>query len=85
MAGHTEQMATAGGMFSRFSANQWERKFRRQSFAAATFVRRSGEQPAAKYLLARIEFPAPIRTTPTAVNGVLFVATGDTLYALKTK
>ena len=39
----------------------------------------------AKYLLARIEFPAPIHTTPTVVNGVLYVATDDTLYALKTK
>ncbi|QJW92641.1 outer membrane protein assembly factor BamB family protein [Frigoriglobus tundricola] len=39
----------------------------------------------AKYLLAKVEFPAPIRTTPTVVNGVLYVATDDTLYVLKTK
>jgi outer membrane protein assembly factor BamB len=37
---------------------------------------------AKKYLLAKIEMPAPIRSTPTVVNGVLFVATENTLYAI---
>lgn len=35
------------------------------------------------YLVAKIEFDAIIRTTPTVVNGVLFVATEKTLYAIR--
>jgi outer membrane protein assembly factor BamB len=35
------------------------------------------------YLLARVELPATIRATPAVVNGVLYVATENTLYALK--
>jgi outer membrane protein assembly factor BamB len=38
-----------------------------------------------EYLLAKIEFPSDIRTTPTVANGVLYVATRDTLYAIKTR
>jgi outer membrane protein assembly factor BamB len=37
----------------------------------------------AKYLLAKIEFPAPIRSTPVVANGVLYVMTENTLYAFK--
>jgi PQQ-like domain len=37
------------------------------------------------YLLARVEFPAPIRSTPMVSNGVLYVMTENTLFALKTK
>lgn len=35
-----------------------------------------------EYLLAKIELPAEIRSTPTVVNGVLFVTTESTLYAM---
>jgi outer membrane protein assembly factor BamB len=38
-----------------------------------------------EYLLAKIEFDAPIRSTPIVANGVLYVMTEKTLYALKTK
>jgi outer membrane protein assembly factor BamB len=38
-----------------------------------------------EYLLAKVEFPAPIRSTPIVANGVLFVMTENTLFALKTK
>jgi hypothetical protein len=41
---------------------------------------------AKKYLEAQIELPAPIRTTPpTVVNGVLFLATENTLIAIGRK
>ncbi len=36
-----------------------------------------------QYLVAKIEFPHGIRTTPVVVNGVLFVMTENTLYAIK--
>ena len=35
-----------------------------------------------EYLLAKIEFPASIRGTPAVVNGVLYVATENALYAI---
>jgi hypothetical protein len=35
-----------------------------------------------QYLLHKIEFNLPIRTTPTVVNSVLYVATENTLYAI---
>ncbi len=36
-----------------------------------------------KYLLSKVEFDAPIRTTPVVANGVLYVMTEKTLYAIK--
>jgi outer membrane protein assembly factor BamB len=39
----------------------------------------------AEYLLAKVEFPAAIRTTPVVANGVLYVPTESALFALKTK
>jgi outer membrane protein assembly factor BamB len=38
-----------------------------------------------EYLLAKIEFPTPIRSTPVIANGVLYVMTEHSLFALKTK
>ncbi len=38
-----------------------------------------------EYLLAKIEFPCAIRSTPIVANGVLYVMTENTLYAIKTK
>ena len=35
-----------------------------------------------EYSLARIGFPASIRSTPTVVDGVQFIATENTLYAI---
>jgi len=36
-----------------------------------------------EYLLGKCEFDAPIRSTPLVVNGVMFVMTEKTLYALE--
>jgi outer membrane protein assembly factor BamB len=38
-----------------------------------------------EYLLAKVEFPSGIRSTPIVANGVLYVMTENTLYAIKTK
>jgi outer membrane protein assembly factor BamB len=38
-----------------------------------------------EYVLAKIEFPAAVRSTPIVANGVLYVMTENALYALKTK
>ena len=38
-----------------------------------------------EYLIAKLEFPAAIRSTPVVANGVLYVMTENALYALKTK
>ena len=37
------------------------------------------------YLLGRVELPAPSRTTPVVVNGTLYLATENTLYAIRGK
>src|SRR5205823_3482974 len=36
-----------------------------------------------KYLISKAEFDAPIRSTPVVANGVLYVMTEKTLYAIK--
>jgi outer membrane protein assembly factor BamB len=38
-----------------------------------------------EYLLAKVEFPAPIRSTAIVANGVLYVMTENVLFAIKTK
>jgi outer membrane protein assembly factor BamB len=38
-----------------------------------------------EYVLAKVEFPAAIRSTPIVANGVLYVMSENTLFALKTK
>jgi outer membrane protein assembly factor BamB len=37
------------------------------------------------YVLGKVEFDAPIRSTPIIANGILFVMTENKLYAIKTK
>ena len=39
----------------------------------------------AEYLIAKIEYDAPIRSTPVVSNGTLYVMTENTLYAFKSK
>ncbi len=43
------------------------------------------KEVADKYLLAKIGFDAPIRSTPVVANGVLYVMSEHSLFALKTK
>ena len=38
-----------------------------------------------EYVLGKIEFPATIRTTPIVANGVLYVMTEHSLYAISRK
>ena len=40
---------------------------------------------AEKYLLAKIDFTEPIRSTPVVANGVLYILTEKSLYAFKAK
>jgi outer membrane protein assembly factor BamB len=41
------------------------------------------KQVADKFLLSKVEFDAPIRSTPVVANGVMYVMTEKTLYAIK--
>jgi len=50
--------------------------------AARAFRRARYKAIETKYLLAKIEFDAPIRSTVSVANGVLFVASEKTLYAI---
>ena len=43
------------------------------------------KEVAAKYLRGKIEFDASIRSTPVVANGVIWVMTEKSLYAIKTK
>jgi hypothetical protein len=38
-----------------------------------------------EYLLTKVEFDAPVRSTVTVANGVTYVMTETTLYAFKKK
>jgi outer membrane protein assembly factor BamB len=51
--------------------------------AAREFRRARRAEIEKKYLLARVEFDAPIRSTPVVANGRLYVLTERTLFALK--
>lgn len=42
------------------------------------------KEVADKYLLAKVDLDAPVRSTPVVANGVLYVMTEKTLFALKT-
>ncbi len=53
---------------------------------AARVIQKAHRAAVAKaYLLATVELPAGIKNTPIVVNGVLYVATENTLYAIKGK
>jgi outer membrane protein assembly factor BamB len=41
------------------------------------------DQVSEKYLISKVEFDAPIRSTPIVANGMLYVMTEKTLYAIK--
>ncbi|MDB5311471.1 MAG: outer rane biosis protein BamB [Gemmataceae bacterium] len=53
--------------------------------AAREFRQKKRKEIEDKYLLAKIEFDAPVRSNPVVANGVLYVMTEKTLYAIKTK
>jgi outer membrane protein assembly factor BamB len=52
---------------------------------ARSIQKASRQQVEQTYLLAKIEMPAAIRTTPTVVNGVLYLSTENMLYAIRGK
>ena len=52
---------------------------------ARAFRNAKQKEIAEKYLLAKIPFDTYIRSTPVVANGVLFVMTEKTLYAIQTK
>lgn len=53
--------------------------------SARTIQKEKRTEVEKEYLLGKVEFPAPIRSTPVVANGVLYVMTENTLFALKTK
>ena len=53
--------------------------------ASRKFRAAKQKEVAEKYLLAKIEFDAPVRSTPVVANGVLYVMTEKTLFAIKPK
>jgi outer membrane protein assembly factor BamB len=53
--------------------------------AARQLIKGARKRVENAYVLARIDLSNMIRTTPIVANGVLYVAAGDTLYAIKGK
>jgi outer membrane protein assembly factor BamB len=53
--------------------------------AARKFRSARQKEVAEKYLLAKIEFDAPLRSTPIVANGVLYVMSEKSLFAIKKK
>ncbi len=53
--------------------------------AARAIQKKSRGEVEKEYLLAKVEFPTAIRSTPIVANGVLYVMTENVLYAIKTK
>jgi len=51
--------------------------------AARAAMKAVQKQVADKYLLSKIEFDAPIRSSPVIANGVPYIMTEKTLYAIK--
>jgi outer membrane protein assembly factor BamB len=50
-----------------------------------TAMKAKRKQVEAEYLLSKVEFEAPIRSTPVVANGILYVMSETTLYAFKAK
>ena len=53
--------------------------------ASRKFRAAKQKEVAEKYLLAKIEFDAPLRSTPVVANGVLYIMSEKTLFAIKVK